>query len=91
MHYREYFSWDVKNAANHFAKHSVRFEAATLIFEKRTVEVSQVRNGETRFLALGQVEEITLAVVYSIVDGRHHLISARYASRKERRIHASQS
>lgn len=90
MRYGDGFSWDDENAAAHFAKHGIRFEVATLIFEGRTLEVSYERMSEVRCFALGQIAAITLAVVYTWQDGRRHLISARYASRKERRTYASQ-
>lgn len=82
------FEWDeAKNAAN-IAKHGVGFATASRIFEGPVVTWTDDRNdyAEVREHSIGVVEGILfLAVIHTDRDGKCRIISARRASRTERR------
>ncbi|MDH3659512.1 MAG: BrnT family toxin [Alphaproteobacteria bacterium] len=82
------FEWDEgKNQAN-VEKHGVDFETASRIFEGAILTDNDRRQdyGEVREVSIGKIEEIvTLVVVHTDRNGATRLISARLASREERR------
>ena len=90
------FEWDeAKNLSNR-RKHGVTFEEATLVFlDPLYVSVQdRVEGGELRWQTLGLVEDLLLLTVAHTVrqerdDGTWvdviRIISARHATRKERR------
>jgi uncharacterized protein len=81
------FEWDsAKNEAN-IAKHGIDFEDAIGIFEGPVLERPDERRdyGESRFIAFGILDDREIAVVYTIRATRHRIISARRASKNERK------
>ncbi len=82
------FEWDdAKNQAN-VAKHGVSFEYARRIFEGFTFDVFDDRhaNGEVRTVSIGMIDGcVIVAVVHADRNGTCRIISARQASRMERR------
>lgn len=90
------FEWDeAKNLSNR-RKHGVTFEKASAVFlDPLYVSVQdRIEDGEIRWQAVGMVEDLLiLAVAHTVreenADGRSvdvfRLISARPATRKERR------
>ncbi|MEJ7934699.1 BrnT family toxin [Sphingobium sp. AN558] len=82
------FEWDeAKNAAN-IAKHGVGFATASRIFDGPVVTWADDRTdyGEVREHSIGAVEGILfLAVIHTSRDGKQRIISARRASRAERK------
>lgn len=82
------FEWDeAKNQAN-IAKHGISFEEARLIFDGLVYTVESSRPAERRMKSIGRIEQsILVAVVHTDRDGRTRIISARRATRKERRIY----
>jgi uncharacterized DUF497 family protein len=91
------FTWDRKKAILNFAKHGISFaEAATVFDDVRGLEWKDSEHSlvETRLkrLASSQADRI-LIVVYTIRRTKHgkeaiRIISARQASRKERKAYA---
>ena len=82
------FEWDeAKNRAN-FTKHGIDFETAGRIFGGPVFTRPDRRRdyGEARHVSIGRVEAAIIVVVHTGRGGRMRLISARPASRKERRI-----
>jgi len=82
------FEWDeAKNRAN-IDKHGISLSRAERIFASRRLTIRDARfdYGEERYVSIGQAApgEI-LAVVYTVRDGRFRIISARPASRAERK------
>ena len=79
--------WDAGKAVSNLRKHGVDFaDAATVLHDDRAVTVRDEMSGEARFVtvgtdALGRV----LTVVYTWREERARLISARRATRRERR------
>lgn len=85
------FEWDEAKAEANFAKHGVSFETATLVFDDPLgidIEDRRWNYGEERRIVIGQAEGQVLTVVYTLRGDAIRLISARLASRLERREYA---
>jgi uncharacterized DUF497 family protein len=81
------FEWDeAKNRLN-VEKHGVSFEQAQRIFDRPILAAPDPRAyGEERWICIGRVGATAmLTVVFTERRGKRRLISARPASRKERR------
>lgn len=90
------FSWDTQKAIANYEKHGVPFEEATTVFsdpealEWKDLEHSQI---EPRFKRVGvSTENRVLMVVYTLRRTKNdretvRIISARQASRKERKAY----
>ena len=80
------FDWDpYKNAAN-IERHGIDFEDARRIFEGPVVEARSRREySEVRMIAIGLLNDREIVVVYTWRGDKRRLISARRASRNERR------
>ena len=87
------FEWDeAKNQAN-IRKHGVSFEIAKRIFDRPLLTSPDRRKnyGEDRYVSIGQAGHAALIVVtHTGRHGRIRLISARPASRKERKRYHEQ-
>jgi len=83
------FEWDAEKAAANIAKHAVGFSEACTVFEDpRAVALADTRHSgaEARFVLLGRSFHHRLLVVcYTDRPPRTRIISARRASRRERR------
>ena len=91
------FSWDTRKALKNYGKHGVTFEEATTVFgdpEALDWEDLHHSEGELRWKRLGlSIEGRVLLLVYTLrrlKDGTEtiRIISARQASRKERKAYA---
>jgi len=84
------YQWDPEKAASNLGKHGVDFADAVGVFEDEwalTIKEEHVK-GEQRFATLGtDFLERVLVVVYTYRDGTIRLISARRATRRERRAY----
>lgn len=81
------FEWSpAKNQAN-ISKHGVAFDTAKRIFEGPVLTWHDDRRayGEERYISVGRVDGALLVIVHTERNGRTRLISARPASRKERK------
>ena len=83
------FEWHHLKAAANRAKHKVAFEEASTVFGDplgRITDDPRHSEGEERFVLLGESERHRLLVVmFTERDEVIHLISARKATRRERR------
>ena len=83
------FEWHGPKAAANRAKHRVTFEEAATVFGDpfgRIADDPRHSEGEERYALLGQSERRRLLVVMFTERGAAvHLISARKATRRERR------
>jgi uncharacterized DUF497 family protein len=83
------FEWYGPKASANRAKHRITFEEAATAFRDplgRITEDPRHSEGEQRFALLGQSEERRLLVVMFTERGEAiHLISARKATRRERK------
>jgi len=82
------FQWDEAKSVANAAKHGVSFLQAAQIFRGSILMVQDDRfdYGEERYVALGLFDGVVLSVVFTERDGDVRLISARKASRNERKI-----
>jgi uncharacterized DUF497 family protein len=83
------FQWDPEKNARNIENHGVDFEDAIGIFEGPFLQWQDSRRsyGEQRFIVIGAVDTMTLTVVYTPRGQDRRLISARRASRYERRLY----
>jgi len=82
------FEWDEEKNRTNIEKHGVSFEQASRIFDGVTLTVVDDRfdYGEIREISIGMIDEIAyLTIAHTDRDGRIRIISARPASRNERR------
>ena len=82
------FDWDQAKEKANIAKHGVGFEMAKTIFEGPVLTWTDDRlaYGEIRMRSIGRVDGIVvLAVIHTDRLGTTRIISARPASRTERR------
>ena len=83
------FEWRGPKAATNRSKHKVTFEEASTVFGDplgRIVDDPRHSEGEERFVLLGESDRRRLLVVmFTERDEVIHLISARKATRRERR------
>jgi uncharacterized DUF497 family protein len=87
------FRWDAQKATSNLAKHGVRFEQACEVFFDPFVRfVDASAEDEARDAALGLAEDWSLVfVVHLLREGEFiRIISARPATRGERRIYEDQ-
>ena len=84
------YQWDPKKAASNLRKHGVDFADAVGVFEDEWALTlkDELVEGEQRFVTMGtDFVERVLVVVYTFRGGQIHLISARVATGKERRVY----
>lgn len=85
------FEWDREKAAANARKHGVSFEEAASIFGDPlalTFDDPDHSRGEVRFLTFGMGHrQRLLAVIHSERRGKIRIISARVATRHERKIY----
>ena len=84
------FRWDMEKAQANFIKHGVRFEQASEVFFDPFVRILDAGVGdEAREAVLGLAEDWTLLFVVHVVReyGMIRIISARRATREERRLY----
>lgn len=89
------FEWDPRKAASNLRDHGVSFEEAATIFDNPLTEaLPDLTHSieEDRFFAFGESERERLLAVIFIESGETiRIISAREATRKERRSYETQS
>lgn len=83
------FEWDAKKARENIKKHGVSFEEASTVFGDLlalTIYDPLHSEEEDRFVTLGESEKRRLIVVsFTDRDDRIRIISARVATRRERK------
>lgn len=83
------FEWDAKKARENIKKHGVSFEEASTVFGDLfalTIYDPLHSEEEDRFVTLGESEKRRLIVVsFTDRDDRIRIISARAATRRERK------
>ena len=84
------FEWDERKAAENLVKHGISFADAIKIFlDPHRMEQERVHEAsrEVRMKVVGAVESRVSVVIYTVRQKRYRIISARKASRRERRIY----
>jgi uncharacterized DUF497 family protein len=88
------FEWDHAKAIDNFQKHSVRFvDAAQVFLDSGRIEQESPpgNDSESRWKSVGQVGNVVIAVIFTQRGEQVRIISARKASRRERREYGSSS
>lgn len=86
--------WDPAKAQRNLEKHEIVFEIAIQVFGDRNriqQDPPQQRQGELRWKTVGLVETELTTVIYTWREDRVRIISARKASRYERREYRSRA
>lgn len=86
------FEWDDEKEQINIKKHGIDFETAALIFDdENRLEIYDEAHSEyeDRYITIGVINDITLIVmvVYTERGDAIRLISAREATKKERRMY----
>jgi uncharacterized protein len=83
------FEWDARKAESNARKHGVTFEEASTVFGDPFSLLKpdpDHSNGEERYLLLGMsIRQRLIVVVFAETQTRTRLISARPATRREKR------
>lgn len=84
-----YVEWDSDKNEMNKKKHGISFEAAALVFaDEHYLELYDDEHSidEDRYIAIGMVEDV-LFVVHTMRDENVRMISARLATKQERRFY----
>lgn len=88
------FEWDEDKRRANIRKHAIDFLDARKLWSERNLDPAGQRlvGDEMRITALGVIgeDEMIIAVVYTLREGRVRLISARRARRHERKAYQDQ-
>ena len=88
----EGFEWDESKRQTNIAKHGIDFVDAVAVFDDpRHTRASAVASSERRFITIGAVRGLVIAVVFTIRNGKLRIISARVARRSERERYGQKS
>jgi uncharacterized protein len=79
------FDWDENKRRSNLEKHGIDFVEAMVALNEPHLEIDVIKNGEFRVLAICQQTMRIIAIVYVIRSEKYRIISARVASRNERR------
>jgi len=79
------FQWDENKRSVNLVKHGIDFLDAVTIFEDPVFIKPSSFEEEERHVAVGILDTIAIAVIFTIRDGNCRIISARRARKNERR------
>jgi uncharacterized DUF497 family protein len=82
--------WDEAKNRRDVAKHRIRFETAILVFEdpRALTRMDRIEAGEERWQTIGTIGRVVvLLVAHTLDDELIRIISARKATRQERRVY----
>jgi uncharacterized DUF497 family protein len=79
------FDWDPKKRESNLRDHNIDFEDVTAIFDRYHIIRRSDRHGEIRYEVFGYVNDREVLAAFTLRGEVCWLISARRASRKERR------
>ena len=82
------FEWDEGKNQQNLDKHGIAFEDVLSVFANRealTLEDKRRDYGEPRYVVLCPLQNMLVHVTYTVRGGSIRLISARRASRREKR------
>jgi uncharacterized DUF497 family protein len=85
------FEWDRKKAKQNYEKHNVSFEEAATVFEDTlslTINDPLHSDYEQRYIIIGEsIRGRLLIVVHTEIGNKIRIISARVATKHERKIY----
>jgi uncharacterized protein len=82
------FEWDESKNQQNLDKHGIAFEDVLSVFANRealALEDKRRDYGEPRYIVLCPLQDVLVHVTYTVRGGNIMLISARPASRREKR------
>jgi len=79
------FEWDEKKREQTLTKHGIDFDDARAVFDGPLLFKQSNRGTEARYLVLGFMHAIEVAVICTFREGRCRIISARRARTNERK------
>ena len=87
------FEWDEEKEKNNIAKHGIDFETAARVFaDENRLELYDAEHSdeEDRYIAIGMIGEVMYIVTVVFTDRNEaiRLISARKATKQERKLYA---
>jgi uncharacterized DUF497 family protein len=77
------FEWDEDKNTINLEKHGIAFSVAVKVFENEFFTYKSSHSAEMRHIAVGEVSERIIAVVYTYRYEKIRIISARRARKKE--------
>jgi uncharacterized DUF497 family protein len=82
------FEWDPNKETHNLRKHHIDFTTASFIWNGPVLERADERRdyGETGVLAIGEVENRTLVVVFTPHGEVRRIISVRKANRRDKKL-----
>ena len=85
------FTWDPRKAAINLRKHGITFEEATTVFGDPLALIVEDAADPDRALIIGEsvVQRILVTVFLEVHEQEMHIISARRATKGERRRYGS--
>ena len=86
------FEWDEVKRLKNIKEHNIDFIRAKEIWINPVLEIlsPQTQHGEERFLAIGQIEDVVITVIYTWRGKNRRLISARKARKNEKRYYENE-
>ena len=81
------FEWDDTKRQAVLEKHGLDFIDAITIFAGDVLTARSNFEGEERWIAIGLLEGIEIAVIYTVRDDVYRIITARRARKKERDLY----
>ena len=81
------FEWDEKKRDNNLIKHSIDFvRAVEVFFDEDYIDFESYQMSEERYQVIGKMaNEMIILLVYTHRANKKRIISARVASKKERK------
>ncbi len=83
------YEWDEAKNRENIAKHGIDFADAPHIFERPVLarrDDRQDYGGEERWIAIGELRDVVVVMVFTLREDRIRVISIRKANRRERKI-----
>lgn len=81
------FEWDENKREATLQKHGIDFKDAVRVFGGKPLVFGSSRDGEVRFIAIGPVNEVCIAVVFTMRAGVIRIVTARRARTNERQAY----
>jgi len=81
------FEWNEDKRKTVLEKHGLDFIDAITIFDGDVLRARSTFEGEERWIAIGILDEIEIAVIYTIRGDIYRIITARRARQKERDLY----
>ena len=82
------FEWDENKNQKNFDKHGLTFDVSIEVFsDKYGYEVDRIVDNEIRTKYVGSLDGVVLSVIYTKREQKYRIISARCASKTERRLY----